>query len=121
MTLKDLFTTREDVINEILSHSSLYYGDGRSFAFDVMENTRKGIYAHRGVSEETVRLLQGIGVPEYLISQIMKTQYLPPKDLMLELILNYEVLSNYRRLVEYSSADVSFQNSEHCSYATLPC
>lgn len=107
VTLKDLFTTREDVINEILSHSSLYYGDGRSFAFDVMEKTRKGIYAHRGIPEETVRLLQDIGVPEHLIAQIMKTQYLPLKDEMLELILNYEVLSNYRCLVEYSPKEVS--------------
>ena len=107
VTLKDLFTTREDVIYEILSHSSLYYGDGRSFAYDVMENTRKGKYAHGGVPEETIRLLQGMGVPEYLIAQIMKTRYLPPKDAMLELILNYEVLSNYRSLIDYSPKEVS--------------
>lgn len=98
--LEDLFTCREDVINEILSHSSLYYGDGRSFAYDIMENTRKGKYAHSGVPADTVSLLKNIGIADYLIAQIMKTQYLPPKDVMIELFMNRCLLEDYRELVK---------------------
>ncbi len=98
--LEDLFTCREDVINEILAHSSLFYGDGRSFAYDIMENTRKGKYAHSGVPADTVRLLQNMGIADYLIAQIMKTQYLPPKDVMIELLMKRCLREDYRELVK---------------------
>ena len=72
-----------------------------------MENTRKGKYSHSGIPTDTIQLLQQMGISDYLIAQITKTRYLPPKDAMLELIINFEVLYSYRCMAEQYPKEMS--------------
>jgi len=49
------------------------------FAYEITQNTRKGIYGIRGIPTETKQQLLSLGVEDWLIDFIEKTRYLSPK------------------------------------------
>ena len=49
------------------------------FAYRIMEDTRRGIYARDGVPDEIVQQLRGIGIEDRFIDSIGRIRYLFPK------------------------------------------
>ena len=70
---------RDDVFNYIKEHmlNSGYTDTG--FAYKVMEDTRRGLYAKNGIPPETKAQLESIGMNNWFADSISRINYLFPK------------------------------------------
>lgn len=78
-TIGSLIAYRDDVFHCIQEKMTPGNGYGTGYAYHIMENVRRGVYAKKGMPEETRRQLQELGVEEWLIESFGKIQYLFPK------------------------------------------
>jgi len=69
-TLKQIVTTREDIMNYLISK-----GVAKQAAFTIMEKVRRG----RGVSAEEAKMMADADIAEWYIESCRKIQYLFPK------------------------------------------
>ena len=74
-SLKDLFATREDVYETMLS-----FGIEREKSFEIAESVRKGLFARGKMKEELVGELLSHDVPEHYIESCKKIKYLFPRS-----------------------------------------
>ena len=70
---------RDDVFHHIEKHMLSKGMVNTGYAYQMMEDTRRGIFANSGVSEETKKQLKDIGVENWFIDSIGKIRYLFPK------------------------------------------
>ncbi len=70
---------RDDVFNHIGKHMMQKGIVNTGYAYKLMEDTRRGVYARGGVSEEMRKQLGDIGIEDWFVNSIGKIQYLFPK------------------------------------------
>ena len=70
---------RDDVFLHIEKHMMSRGMANSGFAYRIMEDTRRGIYARNGVPDEIVQQLRGIGIEDRFIDSIGRIRYLFPK------------------------------------------
>lgn len=70
---------RDDVFNYIEKHMLRKGITNTGYAYKIMEDTRRGVYARGGVSDEMRKQLKDIGVEEWFADSIGKIRYLFPK------------------------------------------
>ena len=78
-SIGSLIAYRDDVFHCIQEKMKPENGSGTGYAWHVMEDVRRGVYAKKGMPEETRRQLLELGVEEWLIESFEKIQYLFPK------------------------------------------
>lgn len=79
MPLSRLMAYRDDVFCCIQGKMKPGIGSGTGYAFRVMEDVRRGIYARNGMPAEIRQQLLELGLPEWLITSFGKIGYLFPK------------------------------------------
>lgn len=79
LPIQDVIAFREDVFDTIANAmvGCQYVGSG--LALNIMEQTRKGRYYHKGMPDETKSLLIKMGVPDWYIDAMKKVLYLFPR------------------------------------------
>ncbi len=70
---------RDDVFNHIEKHMLRKGMANTGYAYKIMEDTRKGVYARGGVSDEMKKQLVDIEIEDWFADSIGKIQYLFPK------------------------------------------
>ena len=70
---------RDDVFNHIEKHMLSKGMASNGYAYKIMEDTRRGVYARGGVSDEMRKQLKDIGIEDWFADSIGKIQYLFPK------------------------------------------
>ena len=70
---------RDDVFNHIEKHMLSKGMATTGYAYKIMEDTRRGVYARGGVSEKMKKQLKDIGIEDWFADSIGKIQYLFPK------------------------------------------
>lgn len=78
-SLGDLIAYRDDVFRCIQERMMPENGSGTGYAYHVMEDVRRGVYARKGMPEAIRQQLLELGVEEWLIESFGKIQYLFPK------------------------------------------
>ncbi len=77
--VRNVIAYRDDVFNHIEKHM-LHKGIANTgYAYKITEDTRRGIYARGGVSDEMRKQLKHIEIEDWFIDSIGKIQYLFPK------------------------------------------
>jgi len=76
----ELIAYRDDVFNYIQKRMIERGQTGTGFAYKIMEDTRRGIYAKNGVPKDTVSYLKSIGMDEWFVDSIGKIRYLFQKS-----------------------------------------
>ncbi len=74
-----LMAYRDDVFRYIQRRVRFESGSGTGFAYQVMEDVRRGVYARKGIPVEIRKQLLELGVEEWVIESLGKIQYLFPK------------------------------------------
>ena len=77
--VRNVIAYRDDVFNHIAQHMLRKGIANTGYAYKIMEDTRRGVYARGGVSEEMKKQLKDIGIEDWFIDSIEKIQYLFPK------------------------------------------
>ena len=77
--VRNVIAYRDDVFNHIEKHMLRKGMSNTGYAYKIMEDTRRGVYARGGVSEETKKQLKDIGIEDWFADSIGKIQYLFPK------------------------------------------
>jgi DNA polymerase-3 subunit alpha (Gram-positive type) len=70
---------RDDVFQQIVKHMLQKGMVNVGYAYKIMEDTRRGIYAKGGIPNEVKKHLLDIETEDWLIDSIEKIQYLFPK------------------------------------------
>jgi len=70
---------RDDVFNHVEKRLTCKGMSSTGYAYKIMEDTRRGVYARGGVSEEMKKQLKDIGVEDWFADSIGKIRYLFPK------------------------------------------
>lgn len=86
-SLKELFTSRDDVMQHLM-----WVGVERRTAIRIMDR----ILMAKGITEEMKEDMRAAGVPEVYIESLDKTQYLFPKSHAMEYMLVYWKLAWYK-------------------------
>ncbi len=84
----DLFTCSEDVLRLVSSFVKPEYGISNEFAVQIAKHTRRGHYTYGRMDEGTERILRELGVPDYWITQMKHTRYLPPRGMLIEELID---------------------------------
>jgi len=74
-----LIAYRDDVFCYIQEKMKPEYGSGTGYAYRVMEDVRRGMYARNGIPAEVRQHLLELGGEEWMIESLGKIQYLFPK------------------------------------------
>ncbi len=77
--VSEVIAYRDDVFNHIGKHMMQKGIGNTGYAYKIMEDTRRGVYARGGVSEEMKKQLKDIGIEDWFADSIGKIQYLFPK------------------------------------------
>ncbi len=75
----EMIAYRDDVFNYIQQHMFKNGFADTGFSYKIMEDTRRGLYAKNGVSDEIQEQLKSIGTDDWLVDSIEKIKYLFPK------------------------------------------
>lgn len=77
--VRNVIAYRDDVFNHIAQYMLRKGIANTGYAYKIMEDTRRGVYARVGVSEEMKKQLKDIGIEDWFADSIGKIQYLFPK------------------------------------------
>ena len=77
--LRNVIAYRDDVFNHIEKHMLRKGMASNGYAYKIMEDTRRGVYARGAVSDEMRKQLGDIGIEDWFADSIGKIQYLFPK------------------------------------------
>jgi len=77
--VRNVIAYRDDVFNHIAQYMLRKGIANTGYAYKIMEDTRRGVYARGGVSEEMKKQLKDIGIEDWFADSIGKIQYLFPK------------------------------------------
>jgi len=78
-SVANVIAYRDDVFNYIQGKMLVKGGADTGFAYKVMEDTRRGIYAKDGVPDDIKHNLKSIGIEDWFVESIGKIRYLFPK------------------------------------------
>ena len=78
-SVANMIAYRDDVYNYIQEKMIAKEFADTGFAYKVMEDTRRGIYAKHGVPDDIKSNLKAIGIEDWFIDSIGKIKYLFPK------------------------------------------
>ncbi len=79
ISVRNVIAYRDDVFNHIEKHMLCKGMANTGYAYKIMEDTRRGVYARGGVSDEIKKQLGDIGIEDWFVDSIRKIQYLFPK------------------------------------------
>lgn len=77
--VRNVIAYRDDVFNHIEKHMLRKGIVNTGYAYKIMEDTRRGIYARGGVSDEMRKQLKHIEIEDWFVDSIGKIHYLFPK------------------------------------------
>ena len=77
--LCDVIAYRDDVFNHIAKHMLRKGMESLGYAYKIMYDTFRGVYARGGVSDEMKKHLGDIGIEDWFVDSIGKIQFLFPK------------------------------------------
>ena len=77
--VRNVIAYRDDVFNHIEKHMLRKGIANTGYAYKIMEDTRRGVYARGDVSDEMRKQLGDIGIEDWFADSIGKIQYLFPK------------------------------------------
>ncbi len=77
--VKNVIAYRDDVFNDIKEKMIAKGITDTGFAYKVMEDARRGIYAKNGIPDEIKFTLKAIGLEDWFVDSIGKSHYLFPK------------------------------------------
>lgn len=78
-SVSEVISYRDDVFNYIQKKMEVKRVSNTGFAYKIMEDTRRGIYAKGGVSDEMKQQLSSLGIEDWFAESIEKIQYLFPR------------------------------------------
>lgn len=87
---------RDDVFYYIQSKIKPESGSGTGYAYHVMEEVRRGVYAGKGMPEEVRRQLLWLGLEEWLVESFGKIRYLFPKAFGIQHVKHAMILMWYK-------------------------
>ena len=70
---------RDDVFHHVEKYMLNKGIVNTGYAYQMMEDTRRGVFANGGIPEETQKQLKDIGIEDWFIDSIGKIRYLFPK------------------------------------------
>ncbi|MDE5893153.1 MAG: helix-turn-helix domain-containing protein [Acetatifactor sp.] len=79
MPISRLIAYQDDVFHYIQEKMKLESSSGTGYAFQIMEDVRRGVYLQNGMPAEIRQQLLELGIQEWLIESLGKIQYLFPK------------------------------------------
>ncbi len=77
--VRNVIAYRDDVFNHIEKHLLRQGMANTGYAYKIMGDTFRGVYARGGVSEEMKKQLGDIGIEDWFVDSIGKIQFLFPK------------------------------------------
>lgn len=75
----EVIAYRDDVFTKIQDNLMQKGQTNMGFAYKIMEDTRRGVYARGGVSDEMKQQFKYLGVEDWVVESIGKIKYLFPK------------------------------------------
>lgn len=91
-----LIAYRDDVFHYIQGKMKPEIGSGTGYAFRIMEDVRRGVYARNGMPAEIRQQLLELGIEEWLIESLGRIGYLFPKALGLLHVKHAMILMWYK-------------------------
>jgi len=96
ISLGDVLAYRDDVFLYLQDRMTNANITDMGFAYKIMEDTRKGIYARNGIPEETRQQLCALDVDAWFLDSITKIRYMFPKAHGLLYVKTAAILMWYR-------------------------
>lgn len=75
----EVISYRDDVFNYIQKKMEVKRISNTGYAYKIMEDTRRGIYAKSGVSDEMKQQFSSLGIEDWFAESLKKIQYLFPR------------------------------------------
>ena len=77
--VSDVIAYRDDVFHYIQKKMERKHVDHTGFAYKIMEDTSRGVYAKWGISDELINQFSILGVEDWFAESIQKIRYLFPR------------------------------------------
>jgi len=80
LSISNIIAYRDDVFNYLQNKLKTKEISNTGYAYKIMEDTRRGIYARGGVSDEMKQQFKSLGIDDWFLNSIEKIRYLFPKS-----------------------------------------
>lgn len=80
LSVSNIIAYRDDVFNYLQNKLKTTGISNTGYAYKIMENTRRGIYARGGVSDEIKQQFVSLEIEDWFLNSIEKIRYLFPKS-----------------------------------------